>query len=196
MTTKYIVTVRALARLKQPGGNVFAECERDDYIANWSRQWTRCGRWRDTDRHPGKSAEYITWVPRAEHPYLDAIDRGACLFLLGFEPDRSGNHLDEILRTGAPAVFWRSVADGQDLQQTLLGAIAADKLGLRKRPGDLPYALYFLRRDAWEQSKRRHPREPDSGAYHLLWDDPTRIPDFNGLAAKPNSPAQRLTSPF
>jgi len=200
-TVRYIATVRAGVRLGPTANDeIFAGDDPGAYVGGWERQWRDCAGWRDTQRDAKQKPESITRVDRPDHNYRDAPHHDqTCLFLLGFDPGRDGGRIDPILRTGAAALIWRSRDVDADYRRELFEQVASAYPKEGKRPcfGDLPHALLLLRQQAWQDSRCTHPQDPEkwhTGGYHLLWDDPSRTPEFGGRGDAP--PPQYLSDPF
>jgi len=192
LSARYILAVRAAARLglgaeAEAGGQNPAA----PYVADWGRRWNNCGDCRET--HAGDPTHCWTRLEAPCKHYTTLLRKGACFFLLGFKPDRDGEDLDGLLREGCAAVLWSSDGLDEDRQQALLDEVDQVYPHEPKRPcfEDLPYALLFLRQQIWEDTDER-----DTGRFHLLWDDPQRVPEFNGRRGVASETATRLPASF
>jgi hypothetical protein len=188
---RYVIVVRALDRLGIGAGR---DTDAEPYVADWARQWRHCATCRGEVRDGRQRPAYCHWLPRPEASYRERVWDGGCIFVLGFKPARE--QLDGMLRNGLAAILWRDEAPSKRFMTTLMKAVARTSPQGTKRPclGDLPHALLHLRQLAWTEGTG------STGGYHLLWDDPTRIPAFTGRRALSTATAEqpplRLTSPF
>lgn len=171
------VTTRVLVRL---GGDAReAEDFEDVGIAyDWADYWRRCETCLDRPRPIGDDIDCLRAID--DHARCrDELDQGACVLLLGFPPQRSGGEIARMLFAGAAALAWCSRKAPADLRRQLRDRITGmqrhDGRGLCLR--DLPSTLRDLRRQCHQDSADAAGKT-HTGGYHLIWDDPDRMPKF------------------
>lgn len=190
---RHRVTVRALVRLgPETAGDERGASDAEPYIAGWVHQWRACAPCRAAKRRAKKVPPCCIWLSEPKTSYRRMTKEGGCVFVLGFKP--TTEDLDLMLRHGLAAILWAGEPLDARFMTTLLAAVAATRPNSPKQPclADLPFAVLDLRQDAWDQTSGK------TGGYHLLWDDPDRIPAFTGRRARATAeqPTLRLRSPF
>lgn len=103
------------------------------------------------------------WLTCADGYYDDHLKAGRWVFGLGFVPDATC--LELLLESGVGILLWpRHPVDEIELDQ-LKADLAKQKIG------HLPLWLMEKRKRCWRETKT-------TGLFSLLWDDPTRSPDY------------------
>jgi hypothetical protein len=172
------VVLRAVARLRG------AVDESDPYgdlavSSGWREYWERCRPCLDEPLTAARADRALRAI--ANHAHCRAVlDQNACVLLLGFSPMRSGQELSLMLSDGASVIAWASRIAPEDFQTELQQRLCRTGQGASRTPclRDLPKTLRDMR---WQSHNSTAMAEgnPHTGGYHLIWDDPDRMPKFS-----------------
>lgn len=165
-----------------------------------SRNWRHCS----DDRRRRHEDENLSGLADVRERATDCdalLEDDACILLLHFVP--TAGDMVRILGSGATGVVWCGDGDKGDLRHSLVEKMLQVRRRENRTPtlGDLPKHIHALRRSCYRglctkrdsQPGDRDRAAPHTGRYHLLWDNPGRIPPFRGFESTDTPPQQRTT---